>query len=65
MRSPIRVRLSIPTSWLEIVLEEGKNHQIRKMTAATGFPTLRLIRYRIDRWALDDLAPGEQRLVYA
>lgn len=60
---PIRVRRTIPTSWLEIVLEEGKNHQIRKMTAAVGFPTLRLIRYRIDRWALEDLKPGMQRLI--
>jgi 23S rRNA pseudouridine2457 synthase len=60
---PVRFRQSIPTSWLEIILEEGKNHQIRKMTAAIGFPTLRLIRYRIDRWTLDGLAPGQQKLV--
>ncbi|WP_133130562.1 pseudouridine synthase [Legionella yabuuchiae] len=58
---PIRFRQSIPTSWLEIILEEGKNHQIRKMTAAIGFPTLRLIRHRIDRWDLNGLAPGEHR----
>lgn len=51
-------RLSIPTSWLEIVLEEGKNHHIQKMTAAIGFPTLRLTRYRIDLWTLEDLKPG-------
>lgn len=60
---PIRTRLSIPTTWLEMILEEGKNHQIRKMTAAIGFPTLRLIRHRIDRWTLDSLAPGQQRLI--
>ncbi|GGI84294.1 pseudouridine synthase [Legionella impletisoli] len=60
---PVRFRRSIPTSWLEMILEEGKNHQIRKMTAAIGFPTLRLIRHRIDRWSLNGLEPGQQRLV--
>ncbi|MBL7479972.1 pseudouridine synthase [Legionella bononiensis] len=56
---PIRVRKSIPTSWIEIILKEGKNHQIRKMTAAIGFPTLRLIRHRIGDWKLGDLQPGK------
>lgn len=56
---PIRFRQSIPTTWLEIVLREGKNHQIRKMTAAIGFPTLRLIRHKIGPWCLDALQPGE------
>ncbi|MGQ3888694.1 pseudouridine synthase [Legionella sp. CNM-1927-20] len=59
----IRFRKSVPTTWLEIILCEGKNHQIRKMTATIGFPTLRLVRYRIADWSLDDLLPGEYRLL--
>lgn len=59
---PIRVRQSIPTSWLEITLTEGKNHQVRKMTAAIGYPTLRLIRHRIGDWQLGDLMPGEYQI---
>lgn len=62
---PIRFRQSIPTTWLEIVICEGKNHQIRKMTAAIGFPTLRLIRHRIDNWSLGSLLPGEYCLIDA
>lgn len=60
---PIRMRKDIPTAWLELTLREGKNRQVRRMTAAVGFPTLRLIRQRIGGWVLDGLAPGEWRMV--
>lgn len=56
---PIRWRANRPTSWLEITLREGRNRQVRRMTAAVGLPTLRLVRWRIGDWSLDGLAPGE------
>ena len=57
----IRFRKEIPASWIKLVLTEGKNRQVRKMTAQTGFPTLRLIRYRIEGITLAGLLPGEMR----
>ena len=56
---PIRQRQSIPTSWIELSIKEGKNRQVRRMTAATGYPTLRLIRRSIGAWSVTDLAPGQ------
>ncbi len=60
---PIRLRKIIPTSWIKLVLTEGKNRQVRKMTAAAGFPTLRLIRYAIEKCTIDGLQPGQMRIL--
>jgi len=59
---PVRYRASIPTSWIALTITEGKNRQVRKMTAAVGFPTLRLIRYSIGELTIDNIAPGTYEL---
>lgn len=58
---PIRVRKAIPDCWISLTITEGRNRQVRRMTAAVGHPTLRLVRWRIGEWALDEIAPGEWR----
>ena len=60
---PIRVRKTVPDTWLELIISEGKNRQIRRMTAAVGYPTLRLVRTKIDSFALDNLMPGEFQII--
>ncbi|MCB5409141.1 pseudouridine synthase [Pseudogemmobacter faecipullorum] len=60
---PIRVRQSIPDAWIELTIREGRNRQVRRMTAAIGHPTLRLIRWRIGSWTLEGLTPGDWRQI--
>ncbi|MBO9518251.1 MAG: pseudouridine synthase [Porphyrobacter sp.] len=58
---PIRVRKTVPDSWIKLTISEGRNRQVRRMTAAVGHPTLRLVRWSIGDWTLEGLAPGEWR----
>jgi len=58
---PIRTRLRIPTSWISLEIAEGRNRQVRRMTAAVGLPTLRLVRWRVGPWSVEGLAPGQWR----
>ena len=62
---PIRTPKAIPTAWIELALREGRNRQVRRMTAAVGHPTLRLIRRAVGDWDLEGLAPGEYRILQA
>lgn len=62
---PVRYRKTVPDSWLQIIISEGRNRQVRRMTAAVGLPTLRLVRWRIGDWTLDGLAPGAWDVVGA
>jgi 23S rRNA pseudouridine2457 synthase len=58
---PVRYRKNVPDSWIELSITEGRNRQVRRMTAAVGLPTLRLVRWQIGEWSVDGLAPGEYR----
>ncbi len=60
---PVRFRKTVPDAWLEVLLREGRNRQVRRMTAAVGLPTLRLLRVAIGEWALGDLPPGAWRRI--
>jgi 23S rRNA pseudouridine2457 synthase len=60
---PVRFRKTVPDCWIELTISEGRNRQVRRMTAAVGHPTLRLVRWRTGDWALDGLSPGEWREV--
>jgi 23S rRNA pseudouridine2457 synthase len=62
---PVRFRKSVSDGWIWLTIREGRNRQVRRMTAAVGFPTLRLVRWAIGEWTLDGLAPGEWRKVQA
>ncbi len=60
---PVRFRKTVPDAWLQLVIREGRNRQVRRMTAAVGLPTLRLVRVAIEEWVLDGLMPGEWQIV--
>jgi 23S rRNA pseudouridine2457 synthase len=60
---PVRFRKTVPDGWLRLTISEGRNRQVRRMTAAVGHPTLRLVRWAIGDWSLDGIAPGEWRQI--